>query len=132
MPKRISGKRPLSRCYVCALLCCVFCAGPSTVNAAARGCTEAEAATFVHFAPTPKGWKVDECAIDGNYALVGFYNANSGVTGLFRKIRPRIWRRMSMGGGQITPTNLLTLVPNMKPAAAQNLYDVAARQANSH
>ena len=97
----------------------------------ARAATSSEMAEFMQFAPSPPptgSWRLDEAAVGGQWALVGFYNEYAGITALLQQDQPGNWSLIERGGGQITPAAMLLLVPNMPSSLATSMYKLAVSQ----
>lgn len=71
---------------------------------------------------------MDEFAVAGPYALIGFYSENAGVTALVEQNASGTWVLLTRGGGQLNPEAMLTYAPNMPSADASNLYALAVSQ----
>jgi hypothetical protein len=102
----------------------------STSQAApiARPATSSEISKFKSFAPS-SSWKLDEYAVAGNYALIGYYHNNADVTELLF-LNGKVWTRVIITGGQIETSLMQQLIPAMPLSTAQSLYNLAAQQAN--
>lgn len=94
----------------------------------ARPATSTELTAFAQFAPTNSGWSVDEDAVAGSYALVGFYNTESGVTAILQQNSSGQWVLLKRGGGQFIPDTMVRYAGGMSTALAQNLYNLAVSQ----
>lgn len=94
-----------------------------------RAATPQELRLFRTFAPgTRRGWRINEWAIAGPWALIGYYNEYAGVTAFFHRDSGGRWILLERGGGQITPDVMLQLDPCMPPKVARALYALAASQ----
>lgn len=96
----------------------------------ARPATANEMRAFMALAPAPppKGrWTIDEHAVAGSYALVGYYNEHAGLTALLQRKAGR-WAIVKRTGGQLTPDALRRYAPAMPLATAQSLYKLAVSQ----
>lgn len=91
----------------------------------ARPATSAEQATFAKFART--GWKMDMYAVAGNYALVGYYNAHGGMTGLLSD-QNGTWTKIVISGGQLLPSDIVNYIPAISLSEATSLYNLGISQ----
>ncbi|MEO9263583.1 MAG: hypothetical protein ABI282_05780 [Candidatus Baltobacteraceae bacterium] len=84
--------------------------------------------SFQKFAPARSGWKINEYAVAGRYAVVGFYCSNGGVTALLVRETAGNWVLVTRGGAQITPDFMVRAIPAMEISVAQRLYDLVMSQ----
>ena len=70
---------------------------------------------------------MNEYAVAGSYALVGYDNTDVGITQLLRRRGAR-WFLVVGGGGQIQAETILRYVPSMPPAVAKSLERFAESQ----
>lgn len=104
---------------------------PTPAAPLAQAATQAQLSALAAFEPAapPAGsWKINESAVAGQWALVGFCNANSGWTGLFQVNSSGTWSKIVLGGGQMGASDLQAQVPSMPAATAQSLYSLAVSQ----
>jgi hypothetical protein len=112
-----------------------FAIGPEVVTPTpvptAQSATQAQLSAFMAFAPSPppKGsWAINESAVAGPWALVGFCNDYSGMTGLLQLNSSGLWTVVVLGGGQLTVNDLEHYAPSMPAPTAQSLFRLASSQ----
>lgn len=98
-------------------------------NVRARAATTEELRIFRRFAPSSRlGWKINEWAVAGPWALIGYYNEYAGVTAFFRRNAAGNWIMLGRGGGQIMADTMMRYDPCMSAKVADALYALAASQ----
>jgi len=74
---------------------------------------------------------MNEIAVAGSYAIVGFTNTNADVTALLVNSNGT-WQEIEEGGGQIVMESILLRVPTTPTAMAQGLETFAESQAGGN
>ena len=117
----------------------IFALGVTVVAAAPvdytpRPATAAERAVFRTFEPPvgviggkPEPWVMNEYAVAGPYALIGFSNTHAGITAFLVK-KAGVWHLLMRGGGQILWGDMVRLAPEMPIATAKSLEKLAESQ----
>jgi hypothetical protein len=78
--------------------------------------------------PRSGAWALDEYAVAGKWALVGYYNTHAGITALLQQNSPGRWTIVLRTGGQISAEALQRLEPLITSRTAQSLNDLVVSQ----
>lgn len=100
---------------------------PAAPVATPRVATQSELAQFAGQIKVPS-FQWNERAVDGSYALVGYYTKNTGGTALFAQSSAGNWVLIKSTGGQITAGAMTQYVPSMPASVASALYSFAVSQ----
>ena len=97
-----------------------------TYGTVPRPATKAELAVFAKFIHVVN-FHFDEYVVAGPYALIGYYNENSGGTALFLRTGGK-WILRIHGGGQVSAGQMPTYLPGIPLSLANAMYKLAISQ----
>jgi hypothetical protein len=92
----------------------------------AAACTSAQSSAFSYWALAAA--TLDECAVAGPYALLGFAYNDTGETVLLQQNASGQWTLVVRTGGQLIPDTMVESLPSLPADTAQSLYSVVTSQ----